>query len=225
MILGTSAYKNGIRATTFRPEVDAGIGYLVGASSQAQVVRTYYLDLPGNREGRQACPGAPRAGRDAVRRRARRGRAATAARRPGRRAARCSATPRRSTGSVLAGRLAERFPERWDGDERRTPCRPSAGPGACRSVVVTVDGERARGCRRGGVETAGAASVTRYRGNAGVAAPDQRKHRTAVTGVTGAPSLTWAATGNGTGPEMTEQRPHGGTDAHQHRAPLPALPG
>ena len=46
MVLGTSAYKNGIRATTFRPEVDAGIGYLVGASSHPQVVRTYYLDMP-----------------------------------------------------------------------------------------------------------------------------------------------------------------------------------
>jgi S-DNA-T family DNA segregation ATPase FtsK/SpoIIIE len=32
MILGTSAYQNGIRATTFVPETDAGIGYLVGAT-------------------------------------------------------------------------------------------------------------------------------------------------------------------------------------------------
>ena len=45
MILGTSAYKNGLRATTFRPEIDAGIGYLVGAGPAPQVVRTFYLDM------------------------------------------------------------------------------------------------------------------------------------------------------------------------------------
>ncbi|WP_198357125.1 cell division protein FtsK [Streptomyces fildesensis] len=46
MILGTSAYKNGVRATTFRPEVDAGIGYLAGALHVPTVVRTAYLDTP-----------------------------------------------------------------------------------------------------------------------------------------------------------------------------------
>ena len=46
MILGTSAYKNGLRATVFRPEIDAGIGYLVGATSMPVVVRTAYLDGP-----------------------------------------------------------------------------------------------------------------------------------------------------------------------------------
>ncbi|WP_037605060.1 hypothetical protein [Streptacidiphilus rugosus] len=46
MILGTSAYKNGIRATTFRPEIDAGIGYLVGATALPTVVKTAYLDGP-----------------------------------------------------------------------------------------------------------------------------------------------------------------------------------
>lgn len=45
MILGTSAYKNGIRATTFRPQIDAGIGYLLGAGPGPQVVRTFYLDV------------------------------------------------------------------------------------------------------------------------------------------------------------------------------------
>jgi DNA segregation ATPase FtsK/SpoIIIE, S-DNA-T family len=38
MILGTGAYKNGIRATTFRPGTNAGIGYL-SAASVPQVVR------------------------------------------------------------------------------------------------------------------------------------------------------------------------------------------
>jgi hypothetical protein len=45
MILGTSAYMNGIRATSLRPEIDAGIGYYVGGT-MPQVVRTFYLDLP-----------------------------------------------------------------------------------------------------------------------------------------------------------------------------------
>lgn len=43
MVLGTSSYKNGIRSTMFRPS-DRGIGYLVGASDEPQVVQTYYLD-------------------------------------------------------------------------------------------------------------------------------------------------------------------------------------
>ncbi len=46
MVLGTGAYKAGIRATTFRPEIDASIGYLVGAGPGPQVVRSFYLDLP-----------------------------------------------------------------------------------------------------------------------------------------------------------------------------------
>ncbi|MFD9068923.1 P-loop NTPase family protein [Streptomyces lasiicapitis] len=44
MILGTSAYKNGVRATSFRPEIDAGNGYLSGAAPLPVVVRTAYLD-------------------------------------------------------------------------------------------------------------------------------------------------------------------------------------
>src|SRR6202044_621429 len=45
MVLGTSAYKNGIRATTLRAEIDAGIGMYVGGIA-AQVVRAFYLNLP-----------------------------------------------------------------------------------------------------------------------------------------------------------------------------------
>ncbi|MFL6144341.1 MAG: FtsK/SpoIIIE domain-containing protein [Labedaea sp.] len=45
MILGTSMYQNGIRATTFTPR-DKGIGYLVGASDDPQVLRGAYLDSP-----------------------------------------------------------------------------------------------------------------------------------------------------------------------------------
>lgn len=51
MILGTSAYKNGIRATLFVPGPpdkggDAGTGYLVGATPMPKVVKAAYLDTP-----------------------------------------------------------------------------------------------------------------------------------------------------------------------------------
>lgn len=45
MVLGTSAYKNGIRATTFGPR-DKGIGYLVGAGDEPQISRSAYIDGP-----------------------------------------------------------------------------------------------------------------------------------------------------------------------------------
>jgi DNA segregation ATPase FtsK/SpoIIIE, S-DNA-T family len=45
MILGTSAYKNGIRSTMFGRR-DKGVGYLVGAGDDAQIVRTFYVDGP-----------------------------------------------------------------------------------------------------------------------------------------------------------------------------------
>lgn len=47
MILGTSAYKNGIRATTLSPS-ERGVGYLVGVGDAATVLRTYYLDGPAS---------------------------------------------------------------------------------------------------------------------------------------------------------------------------------
>ena len=43
MVLGTSAYKTGIRATTFSPR-DKGIGYLVGVGDEPIVCRTFYVD-------------------------------------------------------------------------------------------------------------------------------------------------------------------------------------
>jgi S-DNA-T family DNA segregation ATPase FtsK/SpoIIIE len=45
MVLGTSAYRNGIRATTFGPR-DKGIGYLIGAADEPQIVRSAYIDGP-----------------------------------------------------------------------------------------------------------------------------------------------------------------------------------
>ncbi|MET8152587.1 cell division protein FtsK [Actinoplanes sp. NPDC049668] len=44
MILGTSAYKNGYRATVFRPVDEAGWGILRGFGAGAQAVRSYYVD-------------------------------------------------------------------------------------------------------------------------------------------------------------------------------------
>ena len=48
MVLGTSAYKNGIRATQFSRK-DLGIGYLVGEGDDPRVVWTFYLDAPAAR--------------------------------------------------------------------------------------------------------------------------------------------------------------------------------
>lgn len=45
MVLGTSAYRNGIRATMFSRR-DLGIGYLAGESEDPQITRTYYVDGP-----------------------------------------------------------------------------------------------------------------------------------------------------------------------------------
>ena len=45
MVLGTSMYKAGVRATTFTAR-DRGIGYLVGVADDPQIVRSAYLDGP-----------------------------------------------------------------------------------------------------------------------------------------------------------------------------------
>lgn len=45
MILGTSAYRNGVRATVFTAR-DLGIGYLLGAGPDPQITRAAYLDAP-----------------------------------------------------------------------------------------------------------------------------------------------------------------------------------
>src|SRR5262249_60791271 len=45
MVLGTSMYRNGVRATMFAKK-DKGVGYLVGAADDAQIVRTFYLNGP-----------------------------------------------------------------------------------------------------------------------------------------------------------------------------------
>jgi S-DNA-T family DNA segregation ATPase FtsK/SpoIIIE len=45
MVLGTSSYKNGVRATTFSRR-DVGIGYLAGEGDDPHITRSYYVDGP-----------------------------------------------------------------------------------------------------------------------------------------------------------------------------------
>jgi len=45
MVLGTSAYKSGIRATLFSRK-DRGVGYLAGEAEDPQITRTFYMDGP-----------------------------------------------------------------------------------------------------------------------------------------------------------------------------------
>jgi S-DNA-T family DNA segregation ATPase FtsK/SpoIIIE len=45
MVLGTSQYKNGNRATEFS-KADLGIGLLLGEEDDPQIIRTYYIDNP-----------------------------------------------------------------------------------------------------------------------------------------------------------------------------------
>jgi DNA segregation ATPase FtsK/SpoIIIE, S-DNA-T family len=149
MILGTSAYRNGLRATTFRPEIDAGLGYLLGAGPAPQVVRTFYLDMNA-------------AERIAVRARALREAAGTIT---GHAAEGADEGPRDVLTDVLsvfgsdaglqwgdlAARLASRFPARWDGvtaDAISAECRARNVP----SVNVKSAGTALKGCRRADVE-------------------------------------------------------------------------
>ena len=154
MILGTSAYKNGIRATTFRPEIDAGLGYLLGAGPAPRVVRTFYLDMHA-------------AERIAIRARALREAAGTLtghALEGADEGARDVLTDVLSVFGTdaglqwgdLAARLASRFPARWDGaegDAISAECRARGVP----SVNVRGSGGQAKGCRREAVEAAAGA--------------------------------------------------------------------
>ena len=152
MVLGTSAYKNGIRATTFRAEVDAGLGYQVGAAAQPLVVRTFYLNLPDTE-------------RAAKRARTLREHAGTLS---GVALGQDDQAPQRDVladaAEVLAGvngmhwqpladRLAERFPERW-AEATGEAVRAELGARGVPSVVVVMGGTRARGCRAADVDKA-----------------------------------------------------------------------
>ena len=143
MILGTSAYKNGARATTFRPKVDAGLGYLKGEENVPQVVRTYYLnDADTERVARRA-----RALREAAgtlsgvalgeddRREERDVRADLAA---------VAGTENGLHWAEAAGRLAERFPERWAGATADSVSAEARGQG-----IASVDVRRSAGVAKG----------------------------------------------------------------------------
>jgi S-DNA-T family DNA segregation ATPase FtsK/SpoIIIE len=149
MVLGTSAYKNGLRATTFRPEIDAGIGYLLGAGPAPQVVRTFDLDMHA-------------AERVAVRARALREAAGTLT---GHAAEQDEGTARDVLADMLAvfgtdaglqwadaaARLASRFPTRWEGataDAVSAECRALGVP----SVDVKSGGKALKGCRLADVQ-------------------------------------------------------------------------
>lgn len=152
MILGTSAYKNGARATTFRAKIDAGLGYLKGEENAPQVVRTYYLNTADTE-------------RVARRARALREAAGTLS---GVALGEDGAAPLRDVladvlgvlggapglhWAELAARLAQRFPDRWEdtsADAVSAECRSRGVP----SVVVKVAGESGRGCRAADVEKA-----------------------------------------------------------------------
>jgi DNA segregation ATPase FtsK/SpoIIIE, S-DNA-T family len=152
MILGTSAYKNGARATMFRPKVDAGLGYFKGEESVPRVVRTYYLnDADTERVAKRA-----RAAREA------------AGTLTGVAAGEDGGTARRNVladalevfgadaglqWGELAGRLAVRFPDRWD-EASADGVSAELRDRGVRSVDVKADGRALKGCRRADVERA-----------------------------------------------------------------------
>jgi DNA segregation ATPase FtsK/SpoIIIE, S-DNA-T family len=157
MILGTSAYRQGIRATTFRPIIDAGLGYLVG-EEPAQVCRTYFLDVTAAKVA-------------VARARAARERAGTLT---GYCVGQDASEPARDTLAdalavladesgihwpVLAARLAERWPDRYagvTGDALSSELRFAGVP----SVTVSVGGVKARGARKSDIEAAAGDGVT-----------------------------------------------------------------
>ena len=138
-----------LRATTFRPEIDAGLGYLLGAGPTPQVVRTFYLDMHA-------------AERIATRARALREAAGTLT---GHALEGADEGVRDVLTDVLAvfgsdaglqwgdlaARLASRFPARWEGvtaDSISAECRGRGVP----SVNVRGGSGQAKGCRRADVE-------------------------------------------------------------------------
>jgi DNA segregation ATPase FtsK/SpoIIIE, S-DNA-T family len=151
MILGTSAYKNGIRATSLRPEIDAGIGYYVGGV-QPQVVRVFYLDLP-------AC--------ERVATRARALREAAGVLTGVAAGMEDTETPRdvlADLAAVLGGdaglqwaeaaaRLAQRYPDRWAGTEAEAVSAEARKHGVP-SVNIRSGGQQAKGCRADDVTAA-----------------------------------------------------------------------
>jgi S-DNA-T family DNA segregation ATPase FtsK/SpoIIIE len=151
MVLGTGAYKAGIKATTFRPEIDAGIGYLVGAGPAPQVVRSFYLDLPAT----DRIAGRARALREAA------GTLSGAAlgdeeQQPRDVLGDLAAVLGAATGlqwAEAAARLASRFPDRW-ADASAEAVSAEARALGVPSVNVRSGGQTAKGCRASDIPTA-----------------------------------------------------------------------
>jgi len=150
MVLGTSAYKNGLRASMFRPEVDAGLGWLKGATPEPKVTRTHHMDV------KEAAAVAARA-------RVARERAGTLtgvaigedtsgpARDVLADALACFGDDRSLHWGTLAERLAQRYPDRWadlTGDAISAQLRALG----VRSVQVNRGGQNLQGCRRAALE-------------------------------------------------------------------------
>jgi S-DNA-T family DNA segregation ATPase FtsK/SpoIIIE len=151
LVLGTTSYKRGYDATVFRPKVDAGLGWLKGGEEGTpQICRTYYLDLPATE-------------RIAARARDMRERAGVLSGYA--LGEMVSAEARDVLADVLAvfgdapgmhwdtlaDRLAERWPQRYadlTGDAVSAQLRAKG----VSSVMVSVAGDKARGCRRIAVE-------------------------------------------------------------------------
>jgi DNA segregation ATPase FtsK/SpoIIIE, S-DNA-T family len=151
MVLGTGAYKSGVRSTTFRPEIDAGIGWQIGAGPVPQVIRSYYLDMNATEK-------------IAARARAMREAAGTlsgaalggAAEAPRDVLADLAAVFGSDAGlqwPEAAVRLARRFPERWadaTAEAVSAECRALGVP----SVDVKAGGRALKGCRLADVTAA-----------------------------------------------------------------------
>ena len=150
MCLGTGAYKAGIRATTFRPGVDAGIGYL-SAEAVPKVVRTSYLDMNAAervairarqlRESAGTLSGAALGLADAVARNV---------------LADLAAVFGGDTSlpwAEAAARLGQRFPDRWDGVTGEALSADARGLGVA-SVSVRHGGRTAKGARLADVQAA-----------------------------------------------------------------------
>jgi S-DNA-T family DNA segregation ATPase FtsK/SpoIIIE len=148
IILGTSSYRNGYNAAVFRPKTDAGLGWLK-ADGPPQIVRTYKVDLePAEKVCARARDMRERAGRltgyalgelDTAESRDVLADVLAVFAGPG------------MHWDELADRLAARWPARWadvTGEALSAQLRAKGVP----SVMVSVGGSKARGCRRVAVE-------------------------------------------------------------------------
>jgi S-DNA-T family DNA segregation ATPase FtsK/SpoIIIE len=150
MILGTSSYKNGLRPSTLRPEIDAGTGYLKGATPAPVVVHTYGHDTGGAKAV-------------VARARAARERAGTltgvavgdsegqAARDPLADALAVFSGEAGLHWGVLAERLVRRWPDRWAGATAESVSAELRALGVA-SVQVKMNGENLKGVRREALE-------------------------------------------------------------------------